>query len=106
MLFIGCATVVLVLAKAAGRAGTEGADEDIAGADGDEVVGADGREAVVVVGRGAADAAAVGAPARSQGFGGEGITDWRGRDSECLEVGVGVEDRAWSGRQCRSGIAL
>lgn len=80
---------MLVLASAAGRAGTDGADVfvdvwDVGAADG-------GADVAVVVGvdDGADDTAAV-APARSQGFGGEGIGGEAGDERR-------VQDRRWSG---------
>lgn len=87
--------IMLVAARAAGRAGTAGVDEVVEDCD----VGAvEGREAVVVV-DGVEDGTEDVTPALSQGFGGEGMAD----GERCPPVGDGAGGPRY-GRQQNSGF--
>lgn len=82
---------VLVLANAAGRGGTEGADAAVADCKDEVVVDARGAVAVTDGVETGVDDTAAATPARSQGFGGEGMPD----DDGCSGRAAG---RRWSGR--------
>lgn len=92
VLVVAVGSAVVVADRAAGRAGTEGADEEVGSCDAVFVGGA-GAGVGAVEGADAGAGVAAVTPARSQGFGGDGMCV--GRDgARGVGDGDGAEDSA------------